>query len=170
MNEVMCLAFDLGCHVYYQDTDSIHIEADDLARLEESFNDKYGRELRGSNLGQFHSDFPTINGSNEIPHSIESYFIAKKIYIDKLQDSTNAIDYMIRGKGLTQESIKQAGKQKGGLMNLYNALYDGEAVKFDLTANQPSFDMRKNFTVATRDSFIRQIKTTYSSGERNNYF
>ncbi|WP_289705328.1 hypothetical protein [Bacteroides acidifaciens] len=29
MNEVMCLAFDIGCHIYYQDTDSMHIEVDD---------------------------------------------------------------------------------------------------------------------------------------------
>ena len=77
---------------------------------------------------------------------------------------------MIRGKGLTQESIKQAGTQKGGLMNLYKSLYDGEEVKFDLTANQPCFEMKKNFTVSSRDSFIRRIKSTYSEGQRINYF
>jgi len=77
---------------------------------------------------------------------------------------------MIRGKGLTQESIKQAGTQKGGLMNLYKSLYDGEEVKFDLTANQPCFEMKKNFTVSSRDSFIRRIKSTYSEGQRIDYF
>ena len=25
MNEVMCLAYDIGCRIYYQDTDSMHI-------------------------------------------------------------------------------------------------------------------------------------------------
>ena len=29
---------------------------------------------------------------------------------------------------------------------LDNKLYDGEEVKFDLTANQPCFEMKKNFT------------------------
>ena len=84
MNEVMCLAYDIGCHVYYQDTDSIHIECEDLPRLEEEFLKKYHRELRGKDLGQFHNDFPTINGHDEIPRSIQSYFIMKKCYIDKI--------------------------------------------------------------------------------------
>ena len=79
MNEVMCLAYDIGCHVYYQDTDSIHIECNDLPKLEHEFQIKYHRELRGKNLGQFHNDFPTINGHEEIPKSIQSYFIMKKM-------------------------------------------------------------------------------------------
>lgn len=29
-NEVMCLALDIGCHIYYQDTDSMHIESASL--------------------------------------------------------------------------------------------------------------------------------------------
>jgi hypothetical protein len=170
MNEVMCLAFDLGCHVFYQDTDSFMIECDDLLRLEDAFKQKYNRELRGTNLGNFHSDFPTINSHSEVPWSIEAYFIAKKIYIHHIQDSTGDTDFVIRGKGLTQESIKQAGKEKGGLMNLYKSLFEGEEIEFDLTANQPSFDMRKDFTVSTRESFIRRIKTTYETGTRENYF
>ena len=37
MNEVMCLAYDIGSHVYYQDTNSIHIECEDLPKLEKEF-------------------------------------------------------------------------------------------------------------------------------------
>ena len=62
MNEVMCLAFDEGCRIYYQDTDSMHICKSDLSKLESAFKSKYGRELIGTQLGQFHSDFPQING------------------------------------------------------------------------------------------------------------
>ena len=57
MNEVMCLAEDLNIMIYYQDTDSMHIRADqydDLCRL---FKEKYGRDLNGKNFGQFHNDF-----------------------------------------------------------------------------------------------------------------
>lgn len=36
----------------------------------------------------------------------------KKMYVDKLQDSTNEIDYMIRGKGLTDQSIKYVYKNE----------------------------------------------------------
>ena len=102
MNEVMCLGYDLKCRIYYQDTDSCHVEADDLNKLEVAYEEKYKRQLRGNQLGQFHSDFPTINGRDEIPVSIHSIFLPKKIYIDELHDSSGEIDYMIRGKGLTQ--------------------------------------------------------------------
>ena len=57
MNEVMCLAYDIGCKIYYQDTDSMHIRVQDLEKLQNEFKKKYNRELVGSNLGQFHSDF-----------------------------------------------------------------------------------------------------------------
>ena len=170
MNEVMCLAYDIECHVYYQDTDSIHIECNDLTKLEQEFFKKYGRELRGKNLGQFHNDFPTINGHEEVPHSIQSYFIMKKCYIDKIQDSTGEIDYVFRGKGLTQNSILHTAELKGGLMNLYKSLFEGNSETFDLTYGQPSFMMNKNFTVETRKIFIRSTKTTYEEGNRDNYF
>ncbi len=172
MNEVMCLAYDLGCHIYYQDTDSMHIEIDDLPRLVNAFKEKYNRELIGSNLGQFHSDFPTINNHDEIPVSIESYFLMKKMYIDKLQDSTKQIDYMIRGKGLTQASINYAADRwhHGNYMSLYRSIYEGKSQTFDLTKGQPCFSMNKNMTVSTVKAFSRTIKTTYEEGKRSEYF
>ena len=57
MNEVMCTADDMGAEIYYTDTDSMHIESDKVKPLADVFREKYGRELIGKNLGQFHSDF-----------------------------------------------------------------------------------------------------------------
>lgn len=37
MNEVMCLAEDLKINIYYQDTDSMHIEADKIEKLSDEF-------------------------------------------------------------------------------------------------------------------------------------
>ena len=42
MNEVMCLAEDLGIQIWYQDTDSMHIEADKVDCLNAAFKNKYG--------------------------------------------------------------------------------------------------------------------------------
>ena len=172
MNEVMCLAYDLGCHIYYQDTDSMHIEVDDLPKLVNAYNEKYNRELIGSNLGQFHSDFPTINGHDEMPKAVESFFLMKKMYIDKLQDSTGDIDFMIRGKGLTQASIHYAAHQfhHSNFMNLYRSIYEGKSQVFDLTKGQPCFSMNKNMTVSTVKTFTRSIKTNYEEGNRDEYF
>ncbi len=98
-------------YIYYQNTDSLHIEVDDLPKLIEEYKNKYNREFTGTDLGQFHSDFLTINGNNEITKAIESYFLMKKMYIDMLKDSTGSIDWMIRGKSLTPNSIKYSTKQ-----------------------------------------------------------
>ncbi len=172
MNEVMCLAFDIGCHIYYQDSDSVHIECDDLPKLVDAFKEKYNRDLIGSNLGQFHSDFPTVNGHQEMPKAIESIFLMKKMYVDKLQDSTGEVDYMIRGKGLTQESIKYVYNEKfnGDVMKLYESIFNGESQTFDLAKGQPCFEMNKNMTVSTKEQFKRKIKTTYEEGNRDEYF
>ena len=72
MNEVKCLAYDIGCHIYYQDTDSFMIERDGLPKLSIEFNKQQNCELIGEQLGQFHCDFPSINNHKEIPWSIEA--------------------------------------------------------------------------------------------------
>ena len=94
----------------------------------------------------------------------------KKCYIDKIQDSTGEIDYVIRGKGLTQNSILHTAELKGGLMNLYKSLFEGNSESFDLTYGEPKFNMKNNFTVETRKIFIRTTKTTYEEGKRDKYF
>ena len=48
-------AYDIGCHIFYQDTDSVHIFKDDLDKLEKAYKEKYGRELRGSIHGKIRS-------------------------------------------------------------------------------------------------------------------
>ena len=172
MNEVMCLAYDIGCHIYYQDCDSIHIECNDLPKLITNYEKIYGRKLIGNQLGQFHSDFPKINNHDEKPISIESYFLMKKMYIDKLQDSTGETDYHFRGKGLTKNSIKYVTNEKfnGDMMMLYKYIYDGHKQEFDLTKGQPCFHMNKNMTVSTIEIFTRKIKTNYEEGLREKYF
>ena len=172
MNEVMCLAYDIGCHIFYQDTDSMHIYKDDLVKLENAYKEKYSRELKGKNLCQFHSDFPEIpNGTKgEVPVSIHSIFIAKKVYLDVLTDSSGKIHFMIRGKGLTQESIKATAERYGGLEKLYEAIYNGEEVAFDLAEGQPSFLFNKDFTVSSNEHFIRKVKAKYEEGKLEEYF
>ena len=172
MNEVMCLAFDIGCHIYYQDTDSMHIEVDDLPKLVEAYREKYNRELIGENLGQFHSDFTSDTGRSDVKHADESIFLMKKMYIDKLKMSDNTHEYMIRGKGLTLNSIKHEYKNHfhNDPMELYKHLYNGNNVIFDLTRGQPMFKMNPNMTVNTIKNFKRKIKVTYEEGNRESYF
>ena len=189
MYEVMCLAQDLNIPIYYQDTDSMHIPRERVSELETAYKQKYGRELIGKQLGQFHSDFDskviddakktiikehpeyTEQQIKEIKDSeiyaVESYFIAKKVYIDKLTcDATPGIfDYHIRMKGVSKEAvIAKANELKCSVLDLYKKLYNGEHIKFDLTIGKPSFELTKDYEVFSRNMFIREISTNYEEG------
>ena len=50
MNEVMCLAEDFKLSIYYQDTDSMHINYEDVEILSKEFKNKYNRDLIGKDM------------------------------------------------------------------------------------------------------------------------
>ena len=172
MNEVMCLAYDIGCKIFYQDTDSMHIVKEDLERLEHAFEEKYHRPLKGTNLGQFHTDFASFTGREDVQHAIESIFLMKKMYIDKLLMSDGSVEFMFRGKGLTTNSILALAHERynDDLMTLYEDLFNGSQLSFDLTKGQPCFRMNKDFTVLNINNFQRKIKTKYQEGKDEEYF
>ena len=169
MNEVTCLAYDLGIRIYYTDTDSFMIQNDKIDMLAEAFKQKYNRELIGNQLGNFHSDFDPINDHKEVPVSIESYFITKKCYIHKLTDSTGEIGYAFRCKGITKQAIERRC-QEIGFMNLYKSLFDGNKQVFDLAEQAPVFEFNDDFTVMSLKNFTRTIKTDYETGLSEEYF
>ena len=60
MNKVFSCADDCGAKIYYQDTDPIHLNYDDVDKVVKRCKEKYGLELVGEDLGNFHVDFPDI--------------------------------------------------------------------------------------------------------------
>ncbi|EDS89522.1 DNA polymerase, putative [Entamoeba histolytica HM-1:IMSS] len=158
MNELIYLCEDLDIDVYYQDTDSIHIKKKDLLRLEKEFKEKYGRDLVGSELGQFHSDFPPVKGKPS--WSIKSIFLGKKSYLDVLTNEDGDIDYLIRMKGIPKKVILGTAKEKfeGDVVALYEHLYAGYPLSFDLSKYGPHFVIERDFRVRTLDEFKRTIK------------
>jgi hypothetical protein len=162
MNEVMGTANDNGIKIYYQDTDSMHMELKDVPRLEKAFKNKYHRELKGEDMGNFHIDF-SLDGAlkGEQIKSIKSIFLGKKCYIDELTTPSGAHGYHYRMKGVTQSGMDHAIKKYGGVMQLYEHLAQGNAV--DMVLNpEGGRDMFEHVCgqVRTRKTgdFIRQIK------------
>ena len=171
MNEVMCTAEDIGATIHYTDTDSMHIDAEYVEGGNNSilglkFKEKYGRELIGKKLGQFHTDFEfatsfsNINGKLERCKiesegdikAVESIFLGKKAYIDLLEDSTGNTAYHIRLKGISSKCImfKCSTEYGGDPMALYKDLYEGNPVTFDLSAGGAvMFKTNKNHTMST---------------------
>jgi hypothetical protein len=168
MNEVICTAEDNNLNIYYQDTDSIHINDEDIKKLSEIYENKYNRVLIGKGMGQFHSDFNMkVNGVNEIKNIVSTGLImlGKKSYIDKLrgedENGNFHYDYHIRLKGINEDAIKLKIKDEynNNPYELYKDLYNCKKIKFDLTANGDKccFEFNKSYGVSTKESFIREI-------------
>jgi hypothetical protein len=167
MNEVMCLAEDLGIKIFYQDTDSMHIVKSQVELLGDKFREKYGRELIGKNMGQFHCDFNAqkdlydikINSKIE-PTSWESYFLGKKTYIDKLRvhftDEEESFSYHIRMKGIPTRSVRDFGEN---IMSTYHRLFEGEKLEFDLlSGSQIKFEFKKDYSIWSKSKFTREVE------------
>jgi hypothetical protein len=164
MNEVMCLAEDIGKRIYYQDTDSMHIGEQDISDVADAYRVKYDRELIGSGMGQFHTDF----GSDVIKGEIKakkSIFLGKKCYIDMLEgldaNGDVATDYHIRLKGVPNASILHLAQQEGcDVLKLFEGLFDGESKLFDLLCGgkKVSFEFSNAMTVSSRQKFERRIQ------------
>ena len=84
MNKVFSCADDCDIKVYYQGTGSIHLNCEDVDQIENIYKEKYGSELVGEELGNFHIDFSMDNANNET-YAIESLFLGRKAYIDILE-------------------------------------------------------------------------------------
>jgi hypothetical protein len=163
MNEVMCLAEDNEMKIYYQDTDSMHIEDRHIEPLSKLYEEKYGRTLIGKNMGQFHSDFSSDKIKENII-AVKSLFLGKKCYIDVLEgedENGNVVqDYHMRMKGVNDIAIKYYCLTNNiNPYELYKKLYEGSKIKLDLTAggNKCSFEFNKNYTITSNSAFIREI-------------
>ena len=115
MNKVFNCADDLNIKIYYQDTDSIHMNYDDVDKLCKYYKQKYNQELVGNGLGNFHIDFDLPGSVSEI-YSKESLFLGKKTYIDVLEstDKDNKIinsDH-IRMRGIPTSCIHYEASNK----------------------------------------------------------
>ena len=168
MNEVMVTCEDNHLKVFYQDTDSCHIPRRAVPILEGLYKHKYGRELRGKNLGQFHGDFDSDILEGEV-YAVESVFLGKKVYVDKLTDGKtkdsdgNLIyDYHSRMKGVNKCGLKHRRDTTydGDVMAMYHDMFDGKEVGFDMCGGgtMPTFDYQRNGDITSKREFIRRVK------------
>ena len=57
MNKVFDVSNDCGVKVYYQATDSIHLNYDDVGKIVKIYKQTYNQDLAGDRLGNFHVYF-----------------------------------------------------------------------------------------------------------------
>lgn len=134
MNEVMDIADRNNIDIFYQDTDSMHIPNDkcQIKLLANEFKNTYNKELIGSNLGQFSSDFKLGDCKDVV--ATKTIILGKKSYLDVLRGvdkKTGKIQtgYHIRMKGVNEVALSMFDPE-----DLYERLYKGELINFDLAA------------------------------------
>lgn len=176
MNEVFDVCNEKNYPIYYTDTDSLHMDYEDVAKFEKNFQEKYNRNITGKNLGQFHIDFDMKDkdgndrqGKGQEIYSTKAIFLGKKAYMDKLEskdkDGNIITDYHIRMKGCSKEGLEHLAKQyKNGYEELYERLSNGEEIKCLLNPFNEEENSKKvlfDFTnggIRTRDSFYRTLQ------------
>jgi hypothetical protein len=159
MNRVICLAEQIGIKIYYTDTDSIHSDEENLKPLADAFRERYDKELIGSNLTQFHTDFAPFDGSVGQIHSTVLIALGKKSYVDLLEDEEGNSDYHIRMKGIPEKVLLNYCKNNGLLVDeLYYKLYNGEVITFDLTDGCNCFRKTRTFDQVTLNKFTRSVR------------
>jgi len=184
MLEVFEIAYDLKVPIFYTDTDSIHIARDGMPRVIAEYHRRYGKDLIGDGLGQFHSDYeiPKDGVKKDHPEFFEPYsavsiYLGKKAYFNKVayrayidkKANTTEIRYFehIRMKGITEAAIREAAQTRNiSVEQLYLLLTTGETVTFNLLAGgRPCFRYNKDFTVYSKPEFPRRLKFNYPPGE-----
>jgi hypothetical protein len=165
MNEVMCLGEDIGCQMYYQDTDSFFLKQNDLNKLEKAFEEKYQRKLIGKDMGQFHSDFTSRDGRSDVVGATECLFIRKKLYCCRLLMSGGNSNISFKAKGTTHQAVEIEALRRNPTMKieeaifaLYQAIYNGEIVDVNLCDGKTQMKIHLDFSVETLDYFNRKIK------------
>jgi len=157
--------------IYYTDTDSLHLNNEDIPILSKLYFDKYNVQLIGEEMGQFHSDFDEIyiEGKKiDAEYAVESLFLGKKCYIDKIlyiekkdnKEDINHYRYHIRLKGIPEYSIKNLcdKKHSGDYMKLYYDMYNNKELIFDLyDERRACFKFMDDFTIEKNYDFKRKV-------------
>lgn len=157
VTRVTSLAQELDIPVYYTDTDSIHILKDQVPRLAEAYRGRYGKELIGKDLGQFHTDFPcTSRGMMWSRHFIG---VGKKAYLDVLTDGVEE-RYHIRLKGIPERSLLAYCENHNITPEtLYERFLANPefTATFNLADAGPCFDRKSNLTIFSLSYFPRTV-------------
>ena len=127
----------------------MHMSYDGVPQVVDAYREKYGLELNGEFMGQFHVDFEPIKKGVGGVHAVESYFLGKKIYADRLRDEKGNEGIHYRMKGIPPKAVEEKAKEAkygGDILKIYEDLFEGDPVTFNI---QCSFKTGKDHSITT---------------------
>lgn len=164
MNEIMDVCNEQKINCYYQDTDSIHVEASKINLLNEEFKRIYNYYILGTTLGKLQHDFKLEN-CRDIT-AVKCIFLGRKSYIDVIQGTDIKTGEIKTGlhnrlKGIPGKSIQYKADQdfKGDIYELYKQLATGADMEFVLnpTSLLPSFDFKYGSVYTRPDGSFKRV-------------
>lgn len=159
MNRVMASAEQQGVQIFYQDTDSMHLFEADVPKVADIFKFNYHAELIGEKMCQFHNDFDAFPGAVGKIHSRKLIALGKKSYLDILVDEEGNEGYHVRLKGIPYQVIINKCKRLGiSVEELYERLYRGEEIAFNLLDGSNAFRKSKSFQQTNLPTFTRRVR------------
>lgn len=168
MNRVICLAEDKGHKIYYQDTDSLFIDASAKDMIIKDFEMKYNRPLIGADLGQFKGDLKIKYGNKTAKNTVGvvSVFLGKKCYYIKMKGERDDGTYIEKDKlrmaGIPASTLEHT-RAKLNITNqeMYEKLYSGEAILYDLCEHNDDLKTTK-FRVMYDKNLNKTLKTEFT--------
>ena len=135
-----------------------------LVQLLRGISRKYGLELVGEDLGNFHIDF-SMDAANSETYAIEGLFLGKETYKYILEptdkDGKTINPEHIRMKGISTTCIKYYADQHNiAVVDVYSKLFNNKTIKFDLTNDGNGFVCRNNkgHTLSNVSDFTRKCQ------------
>ncbi len=160
MNEVIVLAEDNNLPIYYTDTDSTFLNADDVDKLSKLYKEVYNKELINNKLLGFKQDLGQDKNGNEL-YGKRCIFLGKKTYVVELNDfNDEGKDIKVRAKGITNRAIKyEADRKQKTIYDIYKDRYNDEKQIFDLTCGGEAFTAKQksNYTFVSLNNFTRSF-------------
>ena len=152
----------------------MHVNYDDVDKTVDRYKDKYGLELVGEDLGNFHVDCDLYGATSEI-YAVGSLFLGKNTYIDVLESTDKHGKTInsehIRMKGIHTSCIQYYAEQHNiSVLDMYKKLYNNEVIKFGLTNDGNKFVCRNNkdHTISNVSDFTR--KCQYIRDESDKFY
>ena len=158
MNEVMTTAEDLKIDMFITDTDSIHIDSTKIKILADKFKEIYCRDLIGTNLGQFHTDFDVDGADNDNIVATKSIVLGKKCYYDFLQ-CINTDGKIVNGEHIRMKGIPNSvilHRAKSGLYEQNIIVVDENNNIINTYDNINEWKKSVNYKIEKRCDFFKK--------------
>jgi hypothetical protein len=159
------MAEDDGIDIYYQDNDSMHMDANGVDQLCAKYKQVTGKDLMGKGLFQFKSEFEELDHDpGTRPVATDVTYLMKKTYAEKVTCIVNGEEkttYVLRAKGIPNDCLQNTIDSDfgGDPMELFSeALLGGEVVVDLMKSKSMRVKFGKNFTVEKVNEFTRTIK------------